>query len=165
MIDSAAGDTALLQGRTGGAAPWRSASIWGSICSTGPAQGEGQPAGQELEEDQAHGVDVAAGVDGPGAAVKGRELLGGHVRQGAAHVGRKDRWPLLEVVGEVEVEQHGLAVVGEQDVGGLEIAVDDAAVMGMSEAVGEAGPQPQDGVDVGHRFDAGQRERRLASGE
>src|SRR5207249_7399781 len=103
--------------------------------------------------DQPQGVQVAAAVHGQGGRVQqGAELFGGHVGQRTAdaeaglagpQLGRGDwsatfhvvlgagcgRAPLgVGVVGEVEVQQHRLTVVGEQDVGGLEVAVQDAAL-------------------------------------
>ena len=51
--------------------------------------------------------------------------------------------------GQVEVEQHRLAVVGDQDVGRLDVPVHDAALVGMGQGVGQPLADPQDGIDVG----------------
>ena len=46
-------------------------------------------------------------------------------------------------VGQIEVQEHRLAVVLEQDVGRLQVAVDDAAFVGVRQPVRQPGPEPQ----------------------
>ena len=66
-----------------------------------------------------------------------------------------EAWPSkLGVGGQVEVEQQRLAVVAEQDVGRLEVAMEDAALVGVGQPVGQAGGQPEDRLDVAEPADA-----------
>ncbi len=51
--------------------------------------------------------------------------------------------------GEVEVEQHRLAVGRQQHVGRLEVEVDQAALVGVLQGIGQAGADPADRLDVG----------------
>ena len=60
----------------------------------------------------------------------------------------------LGVGGQVEVEQQRLAVVAQQDVGRLEVAMEDAALVGVGQPVGQAGDQPEDRLDVTEPADA-----------
>ena len=64
----------------------------------------------------------------------------------AARSGRPSE---LHVLGQVEVEQHRPAVVGQEDVGRLEVAVQDSAAMGMAQSVGELTAEREDRLDVG----------------
>ena len=114
--------------------------------------------GQQFEEDQAQGVDVGAFGDGirgrRAARVEGVEMLGGHVRERAAEHRPADL-PLgrgrLAHGREVEIQQHGRAVGGEQDVGGLQVAVEQAPRMRVVEAFGQSGDDP-DGRPHGRRL-------------
>jgi hypothetical protein len=137
-----------------------------------------QGAGEELVEEHAQGVDVGARVD-VGAP------RGGHGAVGllGAHVGRRaDDHPRLRgerLAGEVgvahrlgdpEVDDLGerrARLLGDEDVGGLEVAVDDPLLMRVLHGVADRGhephplghPQPalvapagdRDAVDVLHR--------------
>ena len=96
----------------------------------------GLPAGQHLVENDAEGEDIASVID-LGAA----RLLGRHVGDGS----HDDPWirfaskrglcflaaafERLDQFGQAEVDDLGVPVLGEHDVGGLQIAVDDALVM------------------------------------
>ena len=101
---------------------------------------ERPPAGGHLEEQHAEGVDVGAGIVG----VLG-ELLGRHVGQ------RADDHPGLgELRGvrigvheerEAEVEDLRLARGGEHDVAGLQVAMENAALVGAVERVGDRGAE------------------------
>src|SRR5262249_49883819 len=82
--------------------------------------------------------DVAAGIDRPLAAAEGLQVLRGHVRQRPADERRRRVPAQAGVLGEVEVQQHRLAVLGQQDVGRLEVAMHDAAVVGVPQPVGPA---------------------------
>ncbi len=110
---------------------------------------EGVAAGGELVEDEAEGEDV--GLD---AGLAGDELLGGHIGDGAAAGGvggSGGRHGALaggaggvevgligrEAAGEAEVEDLDEAAVGEHDVGGLEVAMEDAEGVGRGETVGD----------------------------
>ena len=53
------------------------------------------------------------------------------------------------LAGEVEVEQHRLAVGGQQDVGRLEVEVDQPALVGELQRVGQAGGDPAHRLHVG----------------
>ena len=90
-----------------------------------PLQVVGQAAGQELVEHHAQGIDVARGGQGLAAdlfrtgVVRGHETPGGdrHRRVGAGQLG-------ADQLGDAEVDQLGHAVDPDQDVAGLEVAVD-----------------------------------------
>ena len=63
------------------------------------------------------------------------ELLRGHVPRR-----RRPARPVLDALGEVEVEEHRPAVVGQQHVRRLDVAVQDAAVVGVGQPVGQSAP-------------------------
>ena len=98
--------------------------------------------------DHAEREDIAPGVDVARSAPKELRLLDCHVRQRTAHQARRAAYAELEVGRQVEIEQHGLAVVAKQDVGGLEVPVQDASLVGVRQSVREPEAQPKDGVDV-----------------
>jgi len=52
--------------------------------------------------------------------------------------------------GDVEVEQHGLPVRGQEHVGRLQVQVNQAALVGELKGLGQANADPADGVDVRH---------------
>ncbi|SNQ48326.1 hypothetical protein FRACA_2390007 [Frankia canadensis] len=86
-------------------------------------------AGERLEQHHPGGVDVAAGV---GGAVG--DLLGGEVADGTQdHAVSQRLGGLAEGPGEAEVGHLHLAVVAEQDVLGLDVAMDDPGVVGGGE--------------------------------
>ena len=106
-----------------------------------------QPAGQQLEEDHPQGVHVGALVDGGGV---GGHLLGAHVAGRAeqlAGLGQAGRGQQVGVggAGHAEVEHLRLAGLVHQDVGGLEVAVDDALVVGVLHRVAHPRQQLQAG--------------------
>jgi len=76
-------------------------------------------------------------------------LLGGHVGRSAAEVDRGRVALGQRLPGQVEVEEHRLAVAGDQDVGRLDVHVDEVAVVGVLQAVGDADADPADRLDVG----------------
>ena len=90
----------------------------------------GELAGEEAEQDHAQGVDVGARVE---AVVVTGGLLGGHVGRGAeqAGVGRQGQARLVrqDRLGQAEVHDARLAVGGDQDVRGFQVAVDHAALV------------------------------------
>ena len=98
-------------------------------------------------EDRPQAVDVGGRRD-RAAAPDG--LLGGHVGgraqdragDGQARVG-------LDPLGQAEVGDVGLALGVEQDVGRLQVAVQDAALVGVVDGLGDLGDQPRGGPRVG----------------
>ena len=78
-------------------------------------------------------------------------MLRGHVGKRPADEGESRPEAGLGVGGEVEVEQDRLAVVGEEDVGRLEVAVEDAPLVGMSQALRDPLHEPEDGRDIAER--------------
>ena len=109
--------------------------------------------GQQFEEDQAQSIDVGALVDGVSGrravGVEGVEMLRGHVGERAADHRPSDlalRRSRSARGGAVEVEQHGRPVGQEQDVGGLEVAVEQAPGMGVVEPLGEPCTDPDGGL-------------------
>ena len=102
--------------------------------------GEWDPAGQQFEEQAAERVDVDPGVDRAAG-----DLLGGDVVEGA------DEAPGLgqarlggDVAGDAEVRDVGVLfalLAAEQDVGGLDVAVDQAGGVDRVEAVADLGDQ------------------------
>lgn len=122
------------------------------------AVGEGS-GGHGFVEQDAEGVDVGAGVDAGGVTVgEGFQVFGGHVGEGAAKgLGCRFVGTSPGRAGEVEVEEHGAAVGGDQDVGGLDVAVDDAVLVGMVEGFGQACADPGDGVAEGQIGQGGRR--------
>ena len=121
---------------------------------------EGMAAAGELVKDEAESEDV--GLDG-GAA--GDELLGGHVGDGAALggvgcLGRERRVAAgsggvkvglvaAELTGKAKVEDLDEAAVGEHDVGGLEVAMEDADQVRGGEAVGDLDAGRKDKLQTG----------------
>src|SRR5207253_6189073 len=49
---------------------------------------------------------------------------------------------------QVEVEEHRLAIGGEQDVGRLEVEVHQAALMGVLESIRQGRSEPADGLRI-----------------
>src|SRR5262245_14516566 len=107
---------------------------------------ERAPSGEALVEHASERPDVGALVDRAAA-----RLLGTHVRDGAEddpgrRMVRGDRRRLIEVqcgsglgrrLRQPEIEDLRLAFVGDLDVGGLEVPVDDPVVMGRFEPFGD----------------------------
>ena len=80
---------------------------------------------QQLVKDHAERVDVGARVDGLAL-----HLLRRHVRRRADHAARRGQALLVvDELGDSEVEDLRLAAIGDQDVVGLDVAVDDAEVV------------------------------------
>ena len=129
-------------------------SIASSSEPPGGDLGKGMLAGQHLEQDQPERVDVGALVDGLGsgraAGIERVEMLGRHVRKRAAHEGAADLGLgrlRQSLDGEIEIEQHRRSVAGQQNIRGLQIAVEQSARMGVLEAVGQPGHDPDRGLN------------------
>ena len=108
-------------------------------------------AGQHLEQHDAEGPDVGALVDGLAPRLLGRHVGGGpedqagrgagagqgrRLRQGGRAAGER---VVVSApgLGEAEVEDLDLALRGELDVRGLEVAVHDALLVGLLEGLGD----------------------------
>ena len=99
---------------------------------------------ERLVEDEPERVEVGAPVDR-----LPRGLLGRHVGERADDVARPRQRVLAGELGDAEVGQLRRAAararhVGDDHVLRLDVAVDDAALVGVGERVGERQPDPQD---------------------
>ena len=97
-----------------------------------PRQFVGQSTGEEFVENDAQRVDIAARVERQGI---GGDLLRAHIGECAeqlSHVGLTGRLHIaVGHAGQTKIENLGLAVLLHQNVSRFQIAVDDAALMGM----------------------------------
>jgi hypothetical protein len=109
------------------------------------------PAAQHLVEDDAEREDVRARVEGPAPQLLRRHVgrsaggqafaRGGGGRrhgQGGAVRGRVGVGP-GEILGQSEVHDLGVALGGHHDVGGLDVAVDDALLVGRPQGLDDLG--------------------------
>ena len=96
---------------------------------------EGEFAGEELEQDDAERIHVAAAVGGVGFALGlfGRHV-GGRAEDLAVH---RDGDFAHFAAGQAEVHEVRLAVAIDHDVGRLQVAVDDALLVGMVQGIGD----------------------------
>ena len=100
---------------------------------------EGERAGEDLVQDDAQRVDVAAVVGGFAAG-----LLGGHVIDGADDgAGLGHGRPRLERARDAEVGDEGVPVAVDQDVLRLEVAVHDPGLVRRLERLGDLARQRQ----------------------
>lgn len=103
--------------------------------------GVGVLAGEEFVEDDAEGVDIGADVDEVGVAAG---LFGGHVREGSHELagdGDEGVGGFGDLLGEAKVEDADVAGVVDEDVGGLEIAVHDALLVGVVDGFADDGEE------------------------
>ena len=122
---------------------------------------ERPPAGQQLEEQQAEGVDVGRGGDRLAGELLGAGVLGRREAQ------RRARLPSpvgagrfrVEELGDAEVEEPHLAALGQQDVGRLEIAMDDEVNMGVVHRLADLLEQDQPLVEAESPLVGGDGER------
>ena len=106
-----------------------------------PLAVEGRPAGQGLEEDGAEAVEVAGGADLAG-------LAGGLLRGSCSRACRRSRRngstrsSALQDLRQAEVADVGLARLVEQDVRGLQVAVDHPLLVEVVDGPGDGRDQP-----------------------
>jgi len=117
--------------------PWRRRVVLAHLADdlAGVRPAERRPAAEEAVQRGGEAVHVGAAV-GPVGAAGG--LLGAHVRRRARHDAALRRRVLVRQ-GEAEIDEHRPAALGEDDVRRLEVAVDDAACVGVGEGVGHLG--------------------------
>ena len=107
-----------------------------------------QPAGKQFVEHDAKGIGVAAHVDRVGVALGlFRAHIGERAEQAAGLGSERGVGFAFDEAGEAEIEHLGLAGLIDEDVRGLEVAVNDAALVGVRERVADLEEQPQPGVD------------------
>ena len=97
---------------------------------------ERHPSGEALVEHEAERVQVGAAVEPLAADLLGRQVLGRahhHVVAGQVVAGR------VEALGDAEVGEQHPAVGRDQDVAGLDVAVDQAGAVRGVERAGDAG--------------------------
>lgn len=90
---------------------------------------EGSRPGQHLKEGDPHRVDIGTSVER-----LGKDLFGGHIQEGAD--GHTDLGLALAAddLGDPEVCEFDDAIFADEEIGRLEVAVDDAAFVGVLEA-------------------------------
>ena len=95
--------------------------------------GERHPAAHHLVEDDAQRVEVGAGIDGVALHLLGGEVLGGAQHRALGRVvGVGD-------LGDAEVGDHHPVVVGEEDVGRLDVPVDEPGPVRGLQRLGDSG--------------------------
>ncbi|MCY0991956.1 hypothetical protein OV203_32765 [Nannocystis sp. ILAH1] len=113
----------------------------------------GRDGREQVVEHRAEGVDIGALVDGEACGLLGRHVRGrahdcavdreavaGRLRDGLG-----GRFVLGEVLGEAPVDHDGLAELADEDVGGLEVAVDDAPAVRVGDGLGGSEDVRQEG--------------------
>ena len=100
---------------------------------------------QQLVERGAQGIDVRAMVD-QGHLAAG--LLGAHVAHRAHQVAGARQRGVGLAAGQAEVRDPELAVAVQQQIGGLDVAMHDAALMGCVQRTGRVDAQAGDAADI-----------------
>jgi len=127
--------------------------------------GERALAGGHFVKDEACGVKIGAGVE-----ISAKKLLGGHVGERAGErVGFKfrlsDRFGEGDAkTGEAEIEDFEAAVIREDEIGGLKVAMNDGVIVGSDEAFGELKRERKEG-GFGKRAGSETVAERLAGNE
>ncbi|MEZ4654917.1 MAG: hypothetical protein R3E12_15350 [Candidatus Eisenbacteria bacterium] len=117
--------------------------------------GEGADSGQELVEDDAEAVDVGRGGGVVSADLFGRGVVGGHGASahggepGAGEVGLGGRVFVGEDASDAEVEELHVAGLGDEDVRGLEIPMDDEVAVCELNGLGDLADESQAFGDLG----------------
>ena len=115
----------------------------------GPGRRNDRPAADRLQEDQTQRVQIRSVVDPAGLVLdQGLDVLRSHVSERAPDsIG--SRGQVRGGVGQVEVQEHGQAVLGDEDVGRLDVAVQHAALVRVLQGLGQPRPPPGDRPRVG----------------
>ena len=93
------------------------------------------------EEDGPESVDIRTGRDRRGLA---RGLLGRHVGRSAQHAAGEGHALLpLDSLGQAEVGDVRVALVIQEDIGRLQVAMEDAALVGMVDGIGDLSHDPR----------------------
>ena len=113
--------------------------------------GIGQPPGHDLEEHHAQRIDVRPRV----GAGRFDGLLRGHVGRRAdpdpgRGQGRHDRGALVGHLGDAEVRELGDVQTRQQHVGGLDVAVDDAVLVGVLQGIRDLADQARGALEGQH---------------
>jgi hypothetical protein len=95
-----------------------------------------------MVENEPERIEVAPCVSNRLASMETPELLGGHVRQRPAYMssGRDASQP--GVFRKIEVQQHGLAIVADENIGRLEVLMHNASFMCMGQSIRQSSAQP-----------------------
>ena len=107
------------------------------------ARAEGRHALERGVERRAQRVDVRAEVGRPAP-----RHLGGEVGRGARHHPGRGDGDVVDGAGDAEVGDLGQAVVAEQDVAGLDVAVHHPGLVGGGQRVGHLAPDVRDALGV-----------------
>ncbi len=102
-------------------------------------------AGQKVVEDRPQAVDVGRCRDRPAVC-----LLGCHVGRRAEHgAGSREAAALVDPLGQTEVCNQRAAVGVDQDIGRLQVAVDDASPVSVIDGASDVGQQTDRSAGVG----------------
>ena len=119
--------------------------------AAGVALVEWPPAGRHLEEDHAERVDVGTRIDGFAT-----HLFGCHVRQRSGNLARRLGGGLIDIgdrarqLRDAEIQHFRPALRRDDDIGRLEVAMDDAALVRFFESGGHVAGK-RDDLSLGQR--------------